>query len=244
MTLIRTLVLILFTVSATLAADPKPEPNIIKGRVIDAASQPIVGAVVNADHALRYNANIQARTGKDGMYRLKVPAGPYRVTAKLTRDFLDVRYTFDLHPEMPDDVNGDEGAVRDFTWRLSGRRPPPSDGFYGGLVVAYTRPGDFSVQISDIELSLTPDGKLIDGSNGKSITGKLVSTGDGFALRDVPVGNYKITARHVAKGEAAAPLQVRVRNTGEFVANVTTTILAPYGGNLPIHKVEIEVNKP
>jgi hypothetical protein len=244
MTLIRTVVLILFTCSVTLAADPKPEPNIIKGRVIDSAGQPIAGVVVNADHTLRYNANIQARSGKDGTYRLKVPAGPYRVTAKLTRDFLDVRYGFDLHPETPDDVNGDEGAIRDFTWRLTGRRLPPADGFYGGLVVAYTRPGDFSLQISDIELTLTPDGKLVDGSNGKPITGKLVSTGDGFALRDVPVGNYKIAARHVPKGETAAPLHVRVRNTGEFAANVTTPILAPYGGNLAIHKVEIEVNKP
>jgi hypothetical protein len=244
MTLIRILALILFTCSATSAADPNPEPNIIKGRVIDSAGQPIAGAVVNADHTLRYNANIEARTGKDGTYRLKVPAGPYRITAKLTRDFHDVRYAFDLHPDTPDDVNGAEGAVRDFTWRLTGRRPPPSDGFYGGLVVAYTQPGDFSMQISDVEVTLTPDGKLVDGSNGKPITGKLVSTGDGFALRDVPVGNYKISARHVPRGEAAASLHVRVRNTGEFVATVTTPILAPYGGNLPIHKVEIEVKKP
>ncbi|HSI32227.1 MAG: carboxypeptidase-like regulatory domain-containing protein [Phycisphaerae bacterium] len=249
--ILRTLAVLLLAAPVLFAADKpaekpaeKPEPKVIKGRVVDAAGQPVAGAVVNADHTLLYNANTQARTGKDGTYRIKVPNGAYRVTAKLTRDIGETRYAFDLHPETPDDVNGDEGAIRDFTWRLTGRRPAPQDGYYGGMVVAYTPPGDVDVQLEDVELTLTPDGKLIDGSDGKPITGKLVATGDGRAIRDVPVGTYTITARHVPKGAAAAPLLVRVRNTGEYAKTATTPILAPFGGNLAIHKVEVEVKKP
>ncbi|HYE20362.1 MAG TPA: carboxypeptidase-like regulatory domain-containing protein [Tepidisphaeraceae bacterium] len=249
--ILRTLAILLLTAPTLLAADKpaekpaeKPEPNVIKGRVVDAAGQPVAGAVVNADHTLLYNANTQARTAKDGTYRIKVPNGAYRVTAKLTRDVGETRYAFDLHPETPDDVNGEEGAIRDFTWRLSGRRPAPSEGHYGALVVAYNDPGDFSVLWSDVELTLTPEGKLIDGSEGKPVVGKLVATGDGFAVRDVPVGTYRITARSAPKGQAATPLLVRVRNTGEFAASVTSPILAPHGGNLAIHKLEIEYKKP
>ena len=225
-------------------ATEKAEANVVKGKVVDARGEPVAGATVTVDHTLFYNSNIQVKSGKDGTYRVQVPQGSYRVTASLLREYHGKKYKFDLHPETVADFAGSDGAVRNFVWRLSGEKPEGSHGHYGGFVVGYTQPGDFSVQMTDIELTLTPDGPLIDGSKGQPVTRKLVSTGDGFAVQDVPVGRYKITARNAPEDGRPEALHVRLRNTGKFAESLTAEFATPSGPGLAINRIEIEVKKP
>ena len=222
-----------------------PEPKVAKGKVTDSRGEPIAGAVVTVDNTLFYNSNVQMKSGKDGTYRIPVPQqGTYRVTATLLREYHGKKYKFDLHPDETDDFAGNDGAIRNFTWKLSGEKPEGQLGHYGSHVVAYTVPGDFSMQMTDIELTLTPDGPLIDGSKGEPITAKLKSTGDGFAVPDVPVGRYKITARHAPEDAKPSPVQVRLRNTGKFADALTATFENPNGTGLAIHPIEVDVKKP
>ena len=225
------------------AADGRPA---VVGAVKDAAGKPIEGAVVVADATLFYNTNLEARTKRDGSYRIELPREgmqtTWNVTASLRRKYHDKTYRFDLHPDDAEPFAGPDGAVRNFEWRLSGEKPEDR-GLYGSHVVAYTE------LLSDllpesIELTLTPDGPLVDGSEGKPITGKLVSTPEGWAIADVPVGRYRITARYVPDGEQPAPLQVRWRNKGQYVDALVADFDSPYGATMPIHRIDLEVRRP
>ncbi len=82
------------------------------------------------------------------------------------------------------------------------------------------RNGDYRLELSPpesswLELTLTPDGPLIDGSAGKTIT----SIGD--LVEDVAAGRYTYSARYVDPGEPARDLEIRVRDTGDYAATVT-----------------------
>jgi hypothetical protein len=224
---------------------PKAEPNVVKGKVVDSRGEPVAGAAVVIDHTLFYNSNVQIKSGKDGSYRIAVPQqGTFRVLASLTREYHGKKYKFDLHPDTTDDFVASDGAIRNFVWKLSGEKPEGLLGNYGSPVIAYTVPGDYSMQMTDIELTLTPDGALIDGSKGEPLTAKLKSTGDGWAIPDVPVGRYKITARHAPEGEKPTPIQVRLRNTGKFADSLTADFDNPNGTGLAIHRIDVEVKKP
>lgn len=224
--------------------EAKAEPKVVKGQIVDAKGQPVAGAQVVVDNTMFYNSNIVVKSGKDGTYRVPLTQqGTYRVVVSLTKEYHGKKYKFDLAPDETDDFVASDGAVRNFTWKLAGEKPDGL-GFYGGTVVGYTRPGDYDVQMTDIELTLTPDGELIDGSKGEAVTKKLVSTGDGPAIKDVPVGRYKITAKNAPEGAKAEALQIRLRNTGKFEASLTTDFATPHGPTMAINQIEVEVKKP
>jgi hypothetical protein len=232
------------TATAADKKEEKGEPKVVKGRVVDAKGEAVAGAVVTVDNTMFYNSNIVIKSGKDGTYRTQLTQqGTYRVVASLTREYHGKKYKFDLHPEVAEDFVASDGAVRNFVWKLAGEKPDGL-GHYGGTVVGYTRPGDYDVQMTDIELTLTPDGPLIDGSKGDAITRKLISTGDGWAVKDVPVGRYKITARNAPEGAKAEALQIRSRDTGKFEGSLRTDFATPNGPTMAINRIELEVKKP
>ena len=107
---------------------------------------------------------------------------------------------------------GQEGGLRDFQWRLTGPTVDP-DRSYGATVLAYSDYSDFSLDPQYMELTLTPDGPLIDGTAGKTIT----SMGD--LVEDVAAGRYTYSARYVDPGEPARDLEIRVRDTGDYAGD-------------------------
>jgi hypothetical protein len=132
--------------------------------------RPLAGVRVYAKNTLLYNTNAIGVTDAQGRYRLDVrePMGTWRVTAQLRREYEGHTYTLDLHPENdePAPFAGVDGAVRNFSWRVSGRTP--SGGYYGGRVYVSGIPGGWmnDVEHEDLELEFTPVGPLIDGSVG------------------------------------------------------------------------------
>ena len=216
--------------------DPQPTANMLTGTVLDSAGKPISGAKVYADHTQYYNTNAIGVTDAYGHYKIDVsqPVGSWHATAQVVQQFNGHSYSFDLMPNNDDPFAGSSGAVRNFTWKLSGKRPDGYD--YGQLVVAYADFSVFDIDMSKVELTLEPVGALPDGSQGKIISATLVHTSDGDAVTDVPVARYKITAKL-----ASEALNVRVRNQGQYVSSITTDFVSI----LPtVHRIEIEVNRP
>ena len=161
-------------------------------------------------------------------------AATWAMSATHVVEFHGRTYSFPLHPSNDKAFAGNTGAVRDFAWKLTGKRP--DGGSYGAFVVGYTEPGDYSFELKDVELTLEPDGELVDGSNGETITGRLENTPDGDAVTDVPVGRYKISAT-----VGSSPLGIRIRNSdAAYASSVTSDFDAPYG-SLPIYRIDVEV---
>jgi len=132
--------------------------------------------------------------------------------------------------QSPEEWRGDiqKGAARDFIFKLTGIQPghtvvdPASvagndsydvkNGFWGQTAGISLDSG--IVQVGNtVEITLTPDGPLIDGSAGKTITRALhlKEPGSNYYLYDLPLGTYKVTARLVAAGAPATPLHLKAQ---------------------------------
>ena len=201
---------------------PTTSEGFLQGVVHDAQGRALEGVQIFADHTQYYNTNAIGVSDAGGKYRIDVrqPVGSWHATAQLKRSFNGKNYTFALAPDNDNPFAGVQGAVRNFEWKLSG---PRLDGLgnYGGLVTVYKDYGNFNLVMSEVEITLTPVGPLVDGSIGQTITRKLVLTGDGDGLEDVPVGRYSVTARYVPAGEAPRPLVIRLRDQGSYQSSLT-----------------------
>ena len=155
----------------------------------------------------------------------------------MSRDFLGKTYNFDLHPDNADPFAGTSGAVRNFVWKLSGATPGGT-GFYGSDVAVYSEPGS-AFGMEEVEITLTPDGKLIDGNAGTPITKGLIDIGGGEDDCDVPIGKYIITRRNKNTGKT---LQILLRNTGEYVNALTATFSSGFTG-VTNYKIVVQVQE-
>lgn len=222
--------------TAALAATPRT----MTGLITNSAGQPLAGAQVFAGSTLFFNQNALGVSGRDGRYRVSVPNGSWYGGAQITRSFQGEPFTFDLVPNTTSAFAGSAGAVRNFQWKLSGRRADGS--FIGATVTVYTDffDPDLLALVPDIELTLTPTGPLIDGSRGRVIRQKITRTAEGMeGVQDVPLGTYAITARHVPATGAPLDLTVRLRNTGEFRASTPSKFRRNGSGQL----MEVEVSR-
>jgi len=218
-----------------------PQPNVLKGQVKDSRGVPLAGVKVFADNTLLYNTNAIAVSDAAGKYSVSVarPAGTWHATAQIERTLNGQKYVFPLHPDSDDVFAGNLGAVRNFVWKLQGERP--EGGHYGGKVIGYgVLSNPFYIETGKVELTLEPQGNLVDGSVGKTISGALQRTPDGDAIVDVPVARYKITARYLDP-ENAGPLLVRLRNQGEFGPQVVADFKVI---TTTVHHIEVEVKSP
>ncbi len=218
---------------------PAETGYVAAGVVVDTQGNPLAGVDIFADNQFTEGSTLTSKTGTNGQYRIELPqtATTWHMSATHTVEYHGREYSFPLHPEDDSAFAGNTGGVRNFAWKLTGKRP--DDGFYGAYVVGYTEVGDYSIDLRDVELTLVPDGPLVDGSTGETITGKLASTGDGDAIQDIPLGRYTITAR---EGDTA--LLVRIRNSGtSYDTSLTSDFDAPYG-SLPIYNLEVELSLP
>jgi hypothetical protein len=202
-------------VAMLLTASGQVEPYTVTGHVTDAQGQPLSNVQVFSDNTLYYNTNAIGITDANGFYSIDVsePMGTWHMSAQHTLEYQGETYTFSLHPDNDNPFPGADGAIRNFEWRLTGETP---QGFYYGAVMwVYADYSDFSLNMENVEITLTPDGPLIDGSVGETIVHQ------GAYAEDIPVGLYTVTARYLPEG---VPLLVRVRDTGEYAASVTALI--------------------
>ena len=200
----------------------------VTGRLFDAKGNPVEGVEVTASHHTWYNTTSSAVTDANGNYKLSVssPKGSWNISAQVVKVYNGKTYRFTVNPDNV--VVTHEGGVRNMSWRLTGPMPgAPGDVKVGGYITYMDDNGEY-IPESEIEFTLVPQGPLVDGSAGPTIitsaihfpetfTGMFSSSG----LRDVPVGRYKISARHIAPDGSIRKLLLSVRYSGIFAETVT-----------------------
>lgn len=185
----------------------RPASGYATGTVVDTRGKPIAGAKILLDNTVFYASYINGSTAEDGTYRLKVQPGAWRAHASIKKDYNGRTYSLELHPDSIDSFD-DTGAVRNFAWKLEGRKLDNDWGYYGGLVKVFNETGFYEME--DVEITLAPDGPLIDGSEGSTLVLRL---GDNYwrqlaYLEDIPIGRYAVTAA-LLDGDTRQPLKLR-----------------------------------
>jgi hypothetical protein len=201
---------------APIPGDRNPEALVAKGHVTDSAGNPLGGVAVTADFQLTEDFGLDGTTDANGDYRIELdpPISSWHMSAQLTTTYHGIEYSFALHPLDDSPFVGQEGGVRDFVWRLTGPTVHP-EFTYGGTVIVYADFAGGDILTEFVELTLTPDGPLVDGSAGAAIT----ASGD--AIQDVAVGRYTISARYLEPGKPPVPLLVRVRGAAGYAPTTT-----------------------
>ncbi|MFC0213499.1 stalk domain-containing protein [Paenibacillus chartarius] len=225
------------------------EPYVVKGMAVDGQGKPLAGAEIVADNLLLYNSNAIAITDAEGRYRIELPpiAVTWNMSASIKRKMNGGEFEVQLTPDVDQPFAGNTGAVRNFTWDSSAPRPEGCYSCAGKVLLYmadYADPDDPLLPPPDrerVELTLIPDGPLLDGSSGKTITAYGENSGDGFGLQDVPFARYTISARYVPDDGEPRTMLVRVRNKGEYVESVTTDFQSITSG---IHHIELDVKLP
>lgn len=185
-----------------------PERGYATGRAVDSRGEPIAGAKILLDHAVFYASYIRGTTREDGSYRIRVQPGAWRTHASFEKTYNGRTYTLELHPDSIDSFD-EEGVVRNFAWKLEGRRPENDYGYYGGFIQLSTD-HDFYEDLENVELTLTPSGPLIDGSEGKVLELRLQDHYwvQYYQIEDIPIGRYLVRATLKSDGESR-PLRIQ-----------------------------------
>jgi Carboxypeptidase regulatory-like domain len=207
------------------------------GTVTDTKGNPMAGIEVVVENTLLGNHRYGAAVTDDkGQYRIQLSqVGTFHASAYVVKTFNGKEYRMALHPDN-DDVFSNEGAVRNFQWKLSGQKPEQMQGFYGARADITN---DIGLPIDDpenIEFTLTPVGKLIDGSTGAVLKLKCGAPMTQYynALVDIPLGRYSVTAIYLHNGQRV-PLKLRVTDTNKPYAPAMTLDFEPvtlYGDNM------------
>lgn len=213
------------------------KPGFLRGYVKDAKGRPLKGAYVMINPPATFGSaytkrSVSARTDASGLYELPVPTGGCTVwCAGYAVDYHGVRLALPLHPadgEL-DSIPRDRGDVENFVLLPYGiaspstvsENPVYSGAYYGAaFTVSYSAreasdtfsPADWLTLGSEIEITLTPDGPLLDGSAGRPLViRKKLTGGSYFQVNNVPIGRYKIRATLKENGKT---LPVRLSDNG------------------------------
>ncbi len=212
---------------------PAPRSGYVTGKATDIQGRPLAGARIVVNNTQFHNSNILGQTDASGRYELRTTPGSWYVRGTTQLTFDGKSYTLDLHPDGDEAFAGSDGAVRNLSLKLAGPRTGEfgNDGFYGGQIEVFT----WGLETEQVELTLEPAGKLLDGSTGKTLTRKPQN----MYIDDVPLGKYKITARY---GSAKKPLNVRIRNKNQtYAPSVTDSFDPAYPGAEGRYKLNVEV---
>lgn len=209
--------------------DPKEEDNgtptagVVKGKVTDTQGRPIKDVTILIDNTLLYNSYLQGATGNDGTYQIKLYNSTWQAYAEMNVEYNGKTYKVDLHPDNSQGFSG-EGAIRNFQWKLAGKKPAPLTGHYGGTIITDKYIMSEIYDSENIEFTLTPVGNRIDGSAGQVIKMKhgQPATDNYGKLVDIPIGRYTMTAVYPsATGNITLKLRDKEHNrTGPFTTSL------------------------
>lgn len=188
----------------------------LTGKVTDTQGKPIAGAEIIADNTVIYNSNVLGNSNNDGNFSLKLFGNfTWMAHAQISKTYNNKKYTFRLHPDNAEAFTSG-GAVRNFSWKLRGPSYEGTNMFYGSMIQLQNVIGDYTLA-EEVDFTLTPVGTLVDGSTGQTITmrGGEPRTDAYYKLMDIPLGRYKLTAKH----------EGRVLQLMNYITNQTGTEL-------------------
>lgn len=201
--------------SRSQAAQPttKVQSGTVQGQAVDHRGKPLAGIHVWIKPGLTTGV-VDITTGTDGRYRADgLPYLPYTAHAWYPVSAYGKTYCYRLaHPTAAEHqpFNAQQGTTRNFKWQLSGKIPGKEDyrgsGYYGGTLtlLASSQDGGSLLNNEDrLEVTLTPDGPLIDGSAGKKL---ILKTNELSHIYDIPVGKYRASAVAVTPTGSRQPV--------------------------------------
>ena len=224
----------------------RPEPYVVKGRVVNPQGEPIQGALITIDNQLLYNSNSQARTDANGRYRIELTklAATYMAYAEYSTLYDGVKHSVDLIPDDDGPFAGNEGAVRNFTVKLDSSTGTGGSGevlFYMMDLIHPLNPVLEPPNRDDVTLTLEPAGTMLDGTSGKKIVSKGSPSNNGYGVHNVPIGKYKVSAVYAPKGEQPQPMLVRVVSRGQDLPFEESVVAGFQSLTSKIHQMEIEL---
>lgn len=216
------------------AGEPTVQANVATGRVTGPRGEVLAGAVITIRGTSLESgerSRFRIATGDDGRYRIELPPGQYEVAAKYSVDFDGRVYDFTLHPtdDDPDRTHDSRNGFRkDFVWRLAGLVPGRESSrdehfaHYGGAIDismsvdgGWQNPEPLVPAGTRVTVRLTPQGPLVDGSQGEPLQFETQFTGTpkyiSGKLLDIPVGVYTVVAEAALPDDRKQPLMVEVR---------------------------------
>lgn len=190
-------------------------PNTVSGQVLDTRGVPIADALIWVRPAVTTGL-VTVHTDAQGHYQSPTLVNvPYRTYGYVQTEYHGQSFCLRL---AADQLNGYEAfspdpagtIVRNFTVQLSGKIPDSTvaNSYFGAEVrlMHHTWSNDQQLAASDsaVEVTLVPDGILIDGSVGQTVV-RSAKVGENF-LYDIPVGHYNVTATEVHRDGTRTPL--------------------------------------
>ncbi len=196
--------------AGTSAHATQASKGFITGTVVNQHGLPLPNVEVVADNTLGYNSNLITHTDAQGHYKISVNGMPvtFKVSAKTALKYKGSQIPVALVAKGPSVVPGNVGGVVDFVLKPDTSTP------YGNLGLITVQRGIGSVgeiDYSKVVLTLTPVGKLADGSSGKDIVVRPIHLAGWFVV-NVMYGTYKVSAT-----ENGQPLEVRQKGDGTIL---------------------------
>lgn len=189
-------------------------PNTARGVVKTTSGKPVSDVTVDIWGRATANGGIvdyEPSTSATGAYQqAEMTPGTYTALAWKVVRYNNITYRVPMSPvqgKIEDQYLSKNGIARDFVWKISG--PIPSkffdpdkvESYYGGSLKVYGTDDSMLNKLvlpegSVLKGTLVPDGPLLDGSTGKTITfqapykaGELYET----IQKDIPLGCYTLT---------------------------------------------------
>ncbi|MCE7065305.1 carboxypeptidase-like regulatory domain-containing protein [Dyadobacter sp. CY326] len=213
--LLQSIFILFIALACTETDGPEPDETAAvdgyaTGKVTNTDGSPLAGVKIVIDNTMIHASYSLGNSDEKGNYKIQLPkVGTFMASAHITKQYNGKEYEFDLHPDVYEAFSID-GAVRNFQWKLTGKRPVEAQGYYGVTIEVNKAILSGIYDSENIEFTLVPVGNLIDGSKGKTLKMKHGQpfTNDYGKLVDIPLGRYKMTAYY--KGEAGeGPLKLR-----------------------------------
>jgi hypothetical protein len=202
------------------------EPYTVTGVVLDTKGQPLEGAIVRLYQDF-VSGRTEVTTGADGRYKasssVQNASASYKIEAFLEVDYNGQTVCPKLAMPDPNDYTSftlDEGTERNFQWQLSGQ-VGNYENFFGGTVSIWNS-SQFSDTSKAVELTLTPTGRLLDGSEGSVIVQEVLPGNmETSSLNDIPVGPYTLEAALIGHDDSRTPINVApINQMGSYTPEV------------------------
>ncbi|MBD2082742.1 hypothetical protein [Leptolyngbya sp. FACHB-17] len=194
-----------------------PKAGKVRGYVKDLSGNPLKGATIGirASYFAGHYSGAQGQTDANGYYEFAVPKGSaHYYNAGYQLKWGDGIAAMGLHPTdgKLESFTTVDGAVENFVLLPYGitspenvsQNPYVSSSYYGGSIRVsyYTREktdpniaAGSIVEDSIIEITLTPEGNMLDGTAGRTfVIRQPIGFKGNFSIHNIPLGRYRITA--------------------------------------------------
>lgn len=179
----------------------------VTGQVTNTQGQPVANAQVYISSDVWFNSGSQTTSDANGKYKIKIPSiNSLRAYARTLVTYNNKQYLVSFEPDHPQSFTSEDAVTCNFKWKLTGAVPGSSapDDYYGGLVTIYASSsnlpfpaGDLAAQ-GNVIFTFEPQGTLIDGSAGKTVTAHAGPPNYSY-IYDIPIGKYKVSATYLGQ---------------------------------------------